>query len=199
MKRNHFFAVLLMIFLAGCAGKKNLIVLTPDAGGSVGAIKFNNEKGSVVLDEQGKAIVVKDRQTPPSVPMPISETETQSIFREALSARPLAPQLFLLYFVFGSNNLTAESNIQIDMILQTIKDRDSQDILVIGHTDSAGNPDYNLALSMQRASAVRDLFVSRGIKGEFIQISSHGEGNPLIPTGDNVSEARNRRVEVMVR
>jgi len=199
MKRNHFFAILLMIFLAGCAGKKNLIVLTPDAGGSVGAIKFNNEKGSVVLDEQGKAIVVKDRQTPPSVPMPISETETQSIFREALSARPLAPQLFLLYFVFGSNNLTAESNIQIDMILQTIKDRDSQDILVIGHTDSAGNPDYNLALSMQRASAVRDLFVSRGIKGEFIQISSHGEGNPLIPTGDNVSEARNRRVEVMVR
>lgn len=199
MKRNHFFAILLMIFLAGCAGKKNLIVLTPDAIGSVGAIKFNNEKGSVVLDEQGKAIVVKDRQTPPSVPMPISETETQSIFREALSARPLAPQIFLLYFVFGSNNLTTESNIQIDMILQTIKDRDSQDILVIGHTDSAGNPDYNLALSMQRASAVRDLFVSRGIKGEFIQISSHGEGNPLIPTGDNVTEARNRRVEVVVR
>lgn len=199
MKRNHFFTIVLMIFLAGCAGKKNLIVLTPDAGGSVGAIQFNNEKGSVVLDEQGKAIVVKDRQSPPSAPTPISETETQSLFREALSARPLTPRSFLLYFMFDSNNLTIESNKQIDEIIQTIKDRDSQDILVIGHTDRAGNPDYNLALSMQRASAVRDLFVIRGVKSEFIQISSHGEGNPLIPTDDNVTEARNRRVEVLVR
>nr|CBX30406.1 hypothetical protein N47_Q17290 [uncultured Desulfobacterium sp.] len=185
--------------MAGCAGKENLIVLTPDANGTVGAIQFKNEKGSVVLDEPGKAIIAKDSQSPPSASTPIADADTQTIFREALSAKPLAPQSFILYFDFDSNNLTAESNKLIDDILQAIKERDSQDIPVVGHTDRAGNPDYNFSLSMQRATAVRDLLVNRGIKSEFIQISSHGEGNPLIPTADNVAEARNRRVEVVVR
>lgn len=66
----------------------------------------------------------------------------------------------------------------------------------VSQCEAAG---YNLELSMQRASAVRDLLVKRGIKGEFMRISSHGEGNPLIPTDDNVAKARNRRSEVMVR
>ena len=199
MKVNRYFILFIMIFLAGCAGKENLIVLAPDNTGKIGAIKFQNEKGSVVLDEQGKAIMVKDRQSPPSNPVPISEADTQSIFREALSAKPMVPLSFLLYFEFDSNNLTAESNILLEEILRAVSDRNSQDISVIGHTDRAGNPEYNFKLSMQRASAIRDLLVKRGVKGEFIQVSSHGEGNPLIPTGDNVAEARNRRVEVVVR
>jgi outer membrane protein OmpA-like peptidoglycan-associated protein len=199
MKGTRYFLLLIMIFLAGCAAKENLIVLSPDTTGKVGAVKFQNEKGSVVLDEQGKAIIVKDRQSPPSNPVPISDADTQSIFRDALSAKPMAPASFILYFEFDSNNLTAESNKLFEDILKTISDRNSQDISVIGHTDRAGNSEYNFKLSMQRASAVRDLLVKRGIKSEFIEVSSHGEGNLLIPTGDNVSEARNRRVEVVVR
>lgn len=199
MKKNLFFILLLMIFLAGCTGKENLIVLTPDSDGTIGAIEFKNEKGSVVLEEQGKAIVVKDSLSHPSEPIPITEHDTQSIFKEALAAKPLAPQSFILYFEFDSNNLTAESNKLIEEILKTINNRDSHDISVIGHTDRAGNHEYNLALSMKRASAIQDLLIKRNVKGEFIQISSHGEGNPLIHTADNIPEARNRRVEVVVR
>lgn len=199
MKGTRYFLLLIMIFLAGCAAKENLIVLAPDTNGTVGAVKFENEKGFAVLNEQGKAIIVKDRRSPPSNPVPISEADTKSIFGEALSAKPLAPLSFILYFEFDSNNLTAESNKLFEDILKTIGDRNSQDISVIGHSDSAGNSEYNYKLSMQRASAIRDLLVKRGVKGEYIQVSSHGEGNPLIKTGDNVAEARNRRVEVAVR
>ncbi len=199
MKGTRYFLLLIMIFLAGCAAKENLIVLAPDTTGTVGAVKFENEKGSAVLNEQGKAIIFKDRRSAPSNPVPISEADTKSIFGEALSAKPLAPLSFILYFEFDSNNLTAESNKLFEDILKTIGDRNSQDISVIGHSDSAGNSEYNYKLSMQRASAIRDLLVKRGVKGEYIQVSSHGEGNPLIKTGDNVAEARNRRVEVVVR
>ncbi|RPJ15460.1 MAG: OmpA family protein [Desulfobacteraceae bacterium] len=199
MEGTRYFLLLIMIFLAGCAAKENLIVLAPDTTGTVGAVKFENEKGSAVLNEQGKAIIFKDRRSAPSNPVPISEADTKSIFGEALSAKPLAPLSFILYFEFDSNNLTAESNKLFEDILKTIGDRNSQDISVIGHSDSAGNSEYNYKLSMQRASAIRDLLVKRGVKGEYIQVSSHGEGNPLIKTGDNVAEARNRRVEVVVR
>ncbi|TRO82283.1 OmpA family protein [Desulfuromonas acetexigens] len=188
----------LMIAVSGCAGKDNLIVLTPDDSGQVGALKLSNDGGEAVLDREGQALHLGDRRTSPGAPAPIS-AEERALFAAALAAQPLAPVSYLLYFEFDSNNLTAESRQRLDDILRAAQERDSQDLLVIGHTDRAGDADYNAALSLQRAEVVRELLASKGIGAEFIQISSHGEGNPLIPTADEVAEARNRRVEVVVR
>jgi outer membrane protein OmpA-like peptidoglycan-associated protein len=185
-----------MILLTGCACKKSFIMLTPDAGGQVGAIQLKHDGKNVVLEEEGKALLITDSN---SRLVPVSQAETQTLFRDALSAQPLAPQSFLLYFKFGTENLTAESSHLIDAILKSIQERDSQDISVVGHTDRAGDHEYNRALSLKRATAVRDLLVERGVIADFIQLSSHGEWNPLVPTADNVAEAKNRRVEVMVR
>lgn len=199
MNRMGCFAVVLLLALVGCAGKENLIVLTPNAGGTVGTVELTNEGGKVTLDEAGEATLVRDCQTLPSPPVELSAAEREAIFHDALSAQPLAPQSFLLYFEFGSENLTAASQQLIDAILKSIRERDSQDISVVGHTDRAGDQEYNLTLSLARAKLVRDLLVARGVNADFIQLSSHGEGNPLVPTADNVAEAKNRRVEVMVR
>jgi outer membrane protein OmpA-like peptidoglycan-associated protein len=188
----------LMIAVSGCAGKDNLIVLTPDDSGQVGALKLSNDGGEAVLDREGQALHLGDRRTLPGASAPVS-AEERALFAAALAAQPLAPVSYLLYFEFDSNNLTAESRQRLDDILSAARERDSQDILVIGHTDRAGDADYNAALSLQRAEVVRELLASKGIGAGFIQISSHGEGNPLIPTADEVAEARNRRVEVVVR
>ena len=188
----------LMIAVSGCAGKDNLIVLTPDDSGRVGALKVSNDGGEAVLDREGQALHLGDRRTSPGAPAPVS-AEERALFAAALAAQPLAPVSYLLYFEFDSNNLTAESRQKLDDILRAAQERDSQDLLVIGHTDRAGDADYNAALSLQRAEVVSELLASKGIGAEFIQISSHGEGNPLIPTADEVAEARNRRVEVVVR
>lgn len=188
----------LMIAVSGCAGKDNLIVLTPDDSGQVGALKVSNDGGEAVLDREGQALHLGDRRTSPGAPAPVS-AEERELFAAALAAQPLAPVSYLLYFEFDSNDLTAESRQRLDDILRAAQERDSQDLLVIGHTDRAGDADYNAALSLQRAEVVRELLAGKGIGAEFIQISSHGEGNPLIPTADEVAEARNRRVEVVVR
>ena len=200
MKRIHGLCIglSLMAVVSGCAGKDNLIVLTPDASGQVGALKVSNEGGEAVLDREGQALHLGDRRTSPGAPAPISDEE-RAFFAAALAAQPLAPVSYLLYFEFDSNNLTAESRQRLDDILRAAQERDSQDLLVIGHTDRAGDADYNAALSLQRAEVVRELLAGKGIAAKFIQISSHGEGNPLIPTADEVAEARNRRVEVVVR
>lgn len=52
---------------------------------------------------------------------------------------------------------------------------------------------------MRRAQAVRKLLVDSGIADNIIDVSSHGEENLLIKTADNVANAQNRRVEVVVR
>jgi outer membrane protein OmpA-like peptidoglycan-associated protein len=200
MKRifGLFVGLSLMAVVSGCAGKDNLIVLTPDDSGRVGALKVSNDGGEAVLDREGQALHLGDRRAPPGAFAPVS-AEERALFAAALAAQPLAPVSYLLYFEFDSNNLTVESRQRLDDILRAAFDRDSQDILVIGHTDRAGDADYNAALSLKRAEAVSELLAGQGIPAEAIQVSSHGEGNPLIPTADEVAEARNRRVEVVVR
>jgi outer membrane protein OmpA-like peptidoglycan-associated protein len=52
---------------------------------------------------------------------------------------------------------------------------------------------------MQRARAVASILLGRGVDPSILDVSSHGKDNPLVPTGDQVPEPRNRRVEITVR
>ncbi|MFN2435557.1 MAG: OmpA family protein [Desulfotignum sp.] len=72
-------------------------------------------------------------------------------------------------------------------------------VSIIGHTDTVGNEDTNKRLSLKRAETVRSLLIDAGISIEVIKIRAHGKNDPLVPTGPNVSEPRNRRVEIFVR
>jgi outer membrane protein OmpA-like peptidoglycan-associated protein len=129
----------------------------------------------------------------------MDKDEIAAIFAHALAIQPTAPIHFLLYFEKGTTTLDASSIGVLPEIIETIIARNSVDIGVIGHADTAGDRDLNLKLSTRRAEAVSRLLIERGVKPENLETSSHGEENPLIRTGDNVTEPRNRRVEVVVR
>lgn len=199
MNWKTLFPLLSMILLIGCSSKENFIVLSPFEDGSVGALEIETKKGSAVLEEKGKAIYIASSNSKPSKPTPISEEETSSVFKQAVEVHPLEPISFLLYFKFNENSLTDQSQDLIPEILQAIQKRDSVDIALIGHTDRTGEDAYNQKLSLQRAKAVYTILEASGVQTENLAISYHGEGNPLIPTADNVAEPKNRRVEVVVR
>lgn len=71
-------------------------------------------------------------------------------------------------------------------------------ITVTGYTDTSGPAPYNLQLSQQRAEIVADALVREGVPATEIIAQGRGEENLLVPTGDGVREARNRRVEIDV-
>jgi outer membrane protein OmpA-like peptidoglycan-associated protein len=73
------------------------------------------------------------------------------------------------------------------------------DVSVIGHTDTTGADTANAALGLQRASVIRDQLLQTGLDPALVEVVSFGESDLLVPTADNVAEARNRRVEVIVR
>ena len=197
--RLSFWVFLLLVLLSGCASKENFIVLMPGSDGEVGALQLSNAQGEVLLDQQGQAVYAGGRNVEPSAPVKVDTGVAREQFSEALQVQPKAPQSFLLYFEFDSTALTAKSQHRLSDILAAVYQRDSHDLSVIGHTDRAGDYNYNLELSLRRASAVRDLLIRQGVEGSYVCLSSHGEGNPLIPTADGVAEQRNRRVEVVVR
>jgi outer membrane protein OmpA-like peptidoglycan-associated protein len=62
-----------------------------------------------------------------------------------------------------------------------------------------GSDDYNDTLSRQRAEVARQALVYRGLAAEQAVTVGRGKREPVVPTADGVAEARNRRVEILVR
>jgi outer membrane protein OmpA-like peptidoglycan-associated protein len=129
----------------------------------------------------------------------MSEADVQRLFGDALAALPSAPRHFTLRFRFESDALTEESAALVPEILRTVKGLAVPEVIVVGHTDTMGDPRANLALGLKRAISVRDLLVKAGLAPSTIEAISHGEVDLLVKTPDNIAEPRNRRVEITVR
>ena len=121
------------------------------------------------------------------------------MFLEALEAEPLPPVTFMVRFRSDSAVLSTESLSMLQQVIAAIRERNSTDIIISGHTDAVGADAYNQTLSLKRARAVADALAARGIDGQTFRITYHGKGNPLVPTADGVQEPRNRRVEITIR
>jgi OOP family OmpA-OmpF porin len=67
---------------------------------------------------------------------------------------------------------------------------------VDGHTDSTGTAAYNKTLSVKRAKAIKDHFVSRGIDTNRLTTKGFGFTNPAASNETKEGRAKNRRVEL---
>jgi outer membrane protein OmpA-like peptidoglycan-associated protein len=191
-------AACLLLALAACAGN-NRFVLLPDEDGSVGAITVENRAGSQTLSEAGAGTRVGSARAAPGTPEAVTQEDIRSTWAGALSASPMRPRTFLFYFIFASDELTEQSRAQLPAILDSIRQFPAPEVAVIGHTDRVGPETVNARLGLERAEAIRAVLLQEGIAPALLEVTSHGEANPLVPTADEVPEPRNRRVEVMVR
>ncbi len=176
-----------------------LVVLLPDPDGHVGRILVSNPHGSQELSQARAATEIAGPNQAPGAPSEMDQGQITRIFGEALAAQPPLPAHYILYFDPNSTRLTAESRRLLPEVIRAIRERNSTDVSIVGHTDRTGSREYNYRLSLMRAQAVRQLIVDAGIDPSSLEITSHGEENPLIPTPDGVAEPRNRRVEITVR
>ena len=83
----------------------------------------------------------------------------------------------------------------LDVVAQVLRDFPNIRIEVQGHTDDSGNDDYNMRLSDQRAHAVRDYLISKGIAEARLSAVGLGETRPIAPNNNGRNRALNRRVE----
>jgi outer membrane protein OmpA-like peptidoglycan-associated protein len=185
-----------LVLLAGCANK-NLIVVIPDStDGHIGAVVVEANGDKTVLDTAYAAA------TPGSGALKPATTDAQQvkeIFGTALTAQPVAPKVYTLYFVNDSDRLTPESQPAFEKVFVDVQQRKAPEIVVTGHTDTIGDPSYNDKLSLERAKAVSKLFVARGFPAQSISVAGRGQRELLVQTPANKSEPRNRRVEITVR
>lgn len=128
-----------------------------------------------------------------------NQEQVQALFGAAVGALPLAPYHAKLYFVLDKDELTHESTLHAQQVIDEIVKREIAEIIIVGHTDTAASFAYNNALSKRRADKVRQKLIDAGIASDIIQTRGAGEYELLLETPDNTPEPQNRRVEIDVR
>jgi len=84
----------------------------------------------------------------------------------------------------------------LDSVTIVVDEFDKTLVEVMGHTDSTGANDYNLALSERRAGAVSKYFQSRDIQPLRLETYGYGEDYPVASNDDPSGRSLNRRVEI---
>lgn len=197
-------ALALSFALAGCAEPgvrgpvaPELFAVIPAPDGHVGTIVVRSGGSEqVVHGAYAASRVNKDGSTAAET---LSADEVKSSFGPTIDALPGRPATFLLYFLEGRDELTPASKVELEKVFAELKRRPSPDIVVTGHSDTVGNLGYNDKLSLARAERLREMMIELGIPPERIKATGRGKRELLVPTEDNVSEPRNRRVEISVR
>ena len=185
------------VFMVSACGKSELIVLLPGDDGKVGEIAVEKNGHTVVLDHALQAAEVSSFGNVSS--SSISTEEVDQTFAAALAAQPKKPSSFVLYFLAGTTELASGSRTQLAELFAEIERRQWPEVQVTGHTDRVGKISNNDHLARDRASAVRLWLIEQGLSETLISAVGRGEREPLVPTEDEISEAKNRRVEIIVR
>ena len=192
------------LLAAGCAAPPkapvaapSLFVVLPSSDGHVGSVVVHGAGAPRVIDTAyGAQRALGDGSLQASQ---MTEAQVREEFGATLAALPGKPASFTLYFLEGRDELTAESRGELEKVFGELRRRPLPDILVTGHTDTGGGLAYNDKLSLARAERLREMLVTLGIPAERIQAAGRGKREPLVATDDNISEPRNRRVEISVR
>ncbi|MBW8329398.1 MAG: OmpA family protein [Thiobacillus sp.] len=113
---------------------------------------------------------------------------------------PAAPTKLVLEgvnFDFDKATLRPEDIAIIDRDVVVLDQWGNVNIEVAGHTDSRGSDEYNAKLSQQRAEAVRNYLVSKGIAADRLSAKGYGESQPVADNATDEGRFKNRRVELV--
>jgi outer membrane protein OmpA-like peptidoglycan-associated protein len=112
---------------------------------------------------------------------------------------PAVPETYIVFFDFDKYYLTSEAKETLQRATDAYRSGGSPKIEVTGHTDTKGSNRYNKRLSDRRARVVLEYMVSLGVAGNDINTRGAGETELMVPTANNVREAKNRRAEIILR
>ncbi len=103
--------------------------------------------------------------------------------------------------LFDTNRavVKSESGAVLEQITKLLQQDPKLQLFVVGHTDGVGTPEANLKLSADRASAVVQALVARGVASARLKPSGVGPYSPVATNRTDEGRAKNRRVELVDR
>jgi outer membrane protein OmpA-like peptidoglycan-associated protein len=103
-----------------------------------------------------------------------------------------------VFFDFDKYDLRPESFVELDRVVNLLRENPAIEIEMSAHTDSRGTDDYNFVLSDNRARSVMNYLVEKGISQSRIVSKGYGETKPVVPNDTDENRQLNRRVEFTI-
>lgn len=103
-----------------------------------------------------------------------------------------------LKFETGKSTIQSGSISLLNDLIEIMKLKPEMRIEIAGHTDSEGDDASNLLLSKNRAAAVKNYLVTKGIHSSRINTVGYGEGRPVADNATPHGRAKNRRTEIRI-
>ena len=103
-----------------------------------------------------------------------------------------------VYFDFGKADLLPESKLELDRVAEFLRTAGTITLEIGGHTDDVGSDSYNQKLSEERADAVKNYLVSKGVAAPELKAVGYGKSQPLVKGTTDDDRAKNRRVEMTI-
>ena len=132
----------------------------------------------------------------------LKDKSPDSTYEKNIPLQPLevnaAVVLRNIFFDVNKFDLKTESQVELDKLVQLLKENPTLKIRLEGHTDNVGSATDNLRLSDNRAKAVVGYLVSKGIPAARLQARGFGATQPIADNKTEEGRARNRRTELKV-
>ena len=148
---------------------------------------------------RGPAGIVDDPVNPgavtPSAPAPVSRSMDTLDYPALVRDRPKVAAL--IHFDPNSARIRDDAFKLLNEYAKALKSPALADavLVIAGHTDSVGSDQRNLKLSQERAQAVRDYLVERGVAPDRLIAKGYGEAYPVASNDTEADRERNRRSE----
>jgi outer membrane protein OmpA-like peptidoglycan-associated protein len=104
-----------------------------------------------------------------------------------------------IYFKFDQSELSTAAFPELNRLVLFLKQNKDIRVQISGFTDNVGTTAYNLKLSVDRAKAVFDYLVMRGIAASRLSCKGFGNTRPVADNNTPEGRAKNRRTEIVVR
>lgn len=185
------------ISFIGCSKKTKVLLL--DSGKARNAIVVSTNKGSKLVNKIGGFVELIDKNQPPSTIKIMPKDDIYTHYSRLFNIEPTAPRTYIVYFKKNSKELKDASKILLNQAIEEIKRRSACVVDIIGHTDTVGLYKANAKISLDRANYIKNMIKKRRVPLLAIQAKGYGEEDLLMKTSDNVSEKRNRNVEIFIK
>ena len=181
MKRVAYLsAVLAVLVFTGCSSKEPAIDAT--AKGSIAGTGTNNASNGQTSGTDGSAVIA-----------PITNASSVDNGAGKGSSDTVNTQIVNVYFDYDKFDIREDMMASVKGNAALLKNKTFK---LEGNCDEFGSDEYNFALGLKRANAVKTALVNEGIAADSISMVSLGEGNPACTEKTQECWAKNRRVEV---
>lgn len=175
-------------------------------GNEIGVAKSNPKTGEfTIILPYGKSYAFKATENgfySVNESIDLSDTKAYREINKNLLLSPIETGQVIrinnIFFETAKSILKQESYYELENLFKLLKDNPTMEIEINGHTDNIGNTEYNLVLSKERAQAVVDYLVTKGISNSRLKSNGYGKSKPLIENNTDEARALNRRVEFII-